>query len=394
MIKLLRDQDTHLATPDPELVEAVYESFRAESRHGHGLKEKGDKKRDHLWATDIRYCPRKVYYDFTNPSKAREYTVKGLMLMEDGNLHHKDIQRRLEERRKADHPGGFLEDAELGVTAYYDDLYIVGHKNRWLLCDILEIKRKFGKDIQAIDQADYDQLQYYIWMAQFSKWLESHRIRILGGRLLYSDRAIMTDEVYSAWRVEKDEKRIEEIRDYIKNLKLAIAEKTIPRRPFERESLSCVYCRYNDFCWRGIPTAVAPAFSASETAERPEKELVDSMALNYIKLKKEAAELEKQIGEAREIIKKYFAATGLSEIPVGDKAIVRSQIKRFSLDAAYLFDTLPREVWTGIVSPDLKKMKAAIKDGSLDPEAFERSKVYRFEEQLRIKGTKEEDDAL
>ena len=388
-IQMLKDQEMMKLSPDPELLEAIYSSYRSESRHRDNgtIVEKGDLKQKNLWVSDGKRCPREVWYKFHYPEKARPYTVKGLILFADGKLVHKDLQLRLETIRKADHPGGYLRDPELDVSGYYDDLVILGHENGWTLCDILEIKTKFPSAMEP-DQDDYDQDQYYIWMAEFSGWLKEHRIKIVGGRLAYKDRSLMTDDVYRCWRVERDEERIVEIRDYFRRLKEVIEGDDTPLRSYERDSVSCTYCKMANFCWEGIPRPTAPVFVADETVEPPEQELVESMAGRYLELKDQEKETKEGLKKAYGILLKYFKATGLETISANGRQIVHGFQADVEFDEAYLLANVSPELWPQIAAPSITRFREAVKAGLVDPEIFERAKRVSYNDRLRIKNLK------
>lgn len=387
-IQLLKPQESMKLSPDPELLEAIYFSYRTESRHRDEgtIVEKGDLKQKNLWVTDRARCPREVFYKFHHPEKARPYTIKGLIIFADGKLVHKDLQLRLERIRKADHPGGYLRDPELDVSGYYDDLVILGHENGWTLCDILEIKTKFPSDMEP-GQDDYDQDQYYIWMSQFSEWLKEHKIKIIGGRLAYKDRALMIDDVYRCWRVGRDDERIAEIRDYFRRLNELVRGEEVPPRYYERNSTSCTYCRFADFCWEGIPRPEKPVFVADESIEPPEQELVESMAARFLELKEQEKKLEIDLDLAKEVLLKYFKATGLEEITVNGRKIVHGYTSRIELDEPYLFSELA-DRWHLIAKPQVKLIQEAIRTGQVDPEIFEKSKRVKFFDVIRLKGDK------
>ena len=399
--KVLKSQTELKAVPDAELRDLILQTYRSESRHGHEvISEKGDAGRKNLWVTDLRRCPREVYYKFYEPSKAREYTEKGLVIFADGKLHHKDLQWRLEHVRLADHPGGYLKDPELGVTGYYDDLVFVGNEDDFKVYDILEIKTKLSGAATSIDQADYDQDQYYQYMAQFSDWLNGHRIRIRGGRLAYKDKSHMSDEVYFCYRLERDDARIAEIRNYFRWLKEEIVDKKqIPSRPYEYESTECTYCLFRDFCWQGIVIPSKPAFIADESTEPPEQELVDSMASHYLKMREAKVEAETEMKKAEAVLMKYFKATGQGSLAVADKQIMRSLTKHTELDGEFLFAELSKQtknlrqllnLWKALTAPKASLIQQAIKDGKIDAGLFEQAKHISWIELLRVKKNKEE----
>ena len=379
--RILRLQEEFKAVRDKELEQAIYKTYRSESRHSDKtIKEKGDVGRKNFWVTDVRRCPREIYYLFHESSKARPYTEKGLIIFADGTLHHRDLQGRLENYRYADHPGGYLKDPDLGTSGYYDDLFdLKTSDNGWKLYDIMEIKSKLSMSVSYVDQVDYDQLQYYIWMAQFSDWLREKKIRIVGGRLAYKDKSHISDDPYFCWRVDFDEDRLNEIREWFGWLKTeCIDKKAICSRPYEYESIKCTYCLFREHCWKGI-IPEPPEFEP-DGSEPPEMELVQSAEEKYLELKEQESKVKEELKEVHDILIRYFKATGQEET----EKLKYTLSKYTSLDEEYLKQTIG-DKWLLIAKPQQKLIIQAIRDGEVDPEIFEKSKIVEYSGSIRIK---------
>ena len=174
---LLRDMEdgAMLAVPDPKIVEEINKSYKEDREEK--LKHRGDKRQKNLYFSNTKACPRTIYYRFFQPEMARDYTAKGLILFDDGNKHHLNLQRRLEDRGVTTNPEGFVEilpeDEGFHATGYYDQIHISEDRN-----GILEIKSKFPGACFSILQADYDQAQLYIFAAQKSKRLKAKKIKM------------------------------------------------------------------------------------------------------------------------------------------------------------------------------------------------------------------------
>jgi hypothetical protein len=136
-----------------------------------------------------------------------------------------------------------------------------------------------------------------------------------------------------------------------------------------------------------VPKIEAPVFVADETAEPPEKELVESMAERFIKLKEEKKKVEADLELTEGILMKFFKATGLEELPIDGRKIVHGFTSRTELDEQYLLSELA-DRWTIIARPQVKLIQEAIKAGQVDPEIFERAKRVKYFDVIRIKGEK------
>ena len=125
---ILRDQETLMVEPYQPIVDDIAKSYVQQKNYENGLKEKGDKKQRNLYFSNAKSCPREIYYRFFEPHHARDYTVKGLILFDDGNRHHINLQRRLEDQGAIRNPEGFLHIPEVDATGYYDGFRIVATK--------------------------------------------------------------------------------------------------------------------------------------------------------------------------------------------------------------------------------------------------------------------------
>jgi hypothetical protein len=175
--------------------------------------------------------------------------------------------------------------------------------------------------------------------------------------------------------------------DELTALDQAILAGECPKRPHERDSIKCSYCRYADsICWEGIPKPEAPVFKPDGT-EPPQQELVESAAARYIELKAQEKKLQDELDRVKAIVMGYFRATGFEQITANGQAIIHGTMKRSILDENYLLEQLC-DKWLLIARPDLKKIQAAIKDGLLDAGILEQAKITTYIDTLRIKGGK------
>jgi len=71
---LLRDMDdgAMLAVPDLKIVEEINKSYKEERNEK--LKHRGDKRQKNLYFSNVKACPREIYYRFFQPEMARDYT--------------------------------------------------------------------------------------------------------------------------------------------------------------------------------------------------------------------------------------------------------------------------------------------------------------------------------
>jgi hypothetical protein len=192
--------------------------------------------------------------------------------------------------------------------------------------------------------------------------------------------------------VEYDAERVHAIKDRFFLLDKAILAGKCPKRPYERDSIKCSYCRFQDHCWEGVPIPAPPAFLADETVEKPEMELVTSAAETYVRLKDEEQRIKDELEMSHKILMNYFRSTGNENIPINGNLIMHSYTARTELDAEYLMEELG-DAYRRIATPQAKLIQGAIKAGLLDAEVYERAKKVSYIDQIRIKKGKGGDNA-
>ena len=379
---ILKPQEQFLAERDYEIIEDLNQSYIEQSKFERGtITDKGDKRQKNLYFTSIKDCPRAIYYKFFEPERARDYTVKGLILFDDGKQHHTNIQRRLEDRGKARNPEGYLEIPEVEASGYYDQLYPIGNDNGWFLCDITEVKSKLPFACESINQDDYDQGQLYCYAAQFSKRLKTKRIKVVGVRLLYKDRAVQTEEVHFAWRVKPDLDRQREILDYLRFLKFTVIDKkTLVPHPYEKKSTKCIYCRFKEWCWREYPDVVEARETVDlEEIKLPTQEILESHAKRLAEILRQEKDLREERKALEPILLYYFTKTETALFPLNDtEALAQKQGKSTEWDRIALREALGLELYGQIAEPKATLITDLIKREYLDTAVFEKFKKYKL----------------
>lgn len=376
---VLKPQKQLLAQPDDELINEINATYIEESKQkGKTIRDKGDLAQKNLYFTNVKDCPREVYYKFFEPHRARDYTVKGLILFDDGNRHHVNLQRRLEDRGKARNPEGFLEIPQNGAVGYYDGLINVGVENGWRICDLLEIKSKLPYACDQISQEDYDQAQLYHFAAQFSKRLQSRKIKVRKIRIVYKDRAIQTDEVHFGWIVEPDSARQHQIMKYFNWLHdVVILQRYLPPQPYEPTSKNCAYCRFKSWCWKDYPEIIVGEADI-EPVPIPDKEILESHAKRLYEIMKQEKEFQNEKKKLAPILLYYFKKTKKKVFPVNEnEGIVPRQSKSVIWDTKALIKKIGLENFAEISKPESKKVTELINQKFADASLFESAKKYK-----------------
>lgn len=359
--------------------------------------------RHHFYFSDVSKCDRALFYEFKAPDKKRPITAKTLMMFAAGNMLHDDIQLRARQR-------GIVEsarDLEYGLADWGTkatgrlDFIVSSYRFAEAQVDrgiaVAEIKTKnaynFGEEEPS--QEEIDQLLWYIDRLKESPSQAIQNSVVLDyGFIVYADRSMTADPLpLAAWRVDFDATRVAVIKARFSELDRAIQADAVPRRPYERDSIKCQYCRFRDYCWEGVPEATPPPILPDETVEKPEMELVESMAANYVRLKGEAKQIEHKLEAAHKTLLAYFRATGTTEFPVNGEMIQRVQSPHIDLGSVYLLSKLGAELFISISKPQAKLVQARIKAGEIDPEVYERAKQVTYGDTLRIKKGKGENHA-
>lgn len=378
---VLKNQESLLVERDYELVEAINKSYIDESKHGQGgIKDKGDLRQKNLYFSNVGDCPREIYYKFFEPERARDYTVKGLILFDEGRAHHRNIQRRLEDRGIGRNPEGFLEIPSCGAVGYYDELVNVGSENGWIICDMGEIKSKLPYACEEVAQRDYDQAQLYHHAAQFSKRLKTKRIKIRNIRIVYKDRAIQTDEVHFSWIAKPDLDRQQQIIEYFQWLHdVVITKKFLSPHPYEKKSTKCQYCRFKDWCWRKYPDQIIEEKEEiTADIKLPEKEILDSYAKKVHEILKKEAELKAEKDKLIPILLAYFSKTKNPIYPVTvAEALAPRQSNATTWDIEGLKSAIGLEMYAKISEPKGKHITDLINREFVDAAKFEEFKKYK-----------------
>lgn len=400
-VKTLHAQKQFLALRDEELVEAYYNSYRKESKHGRRdrrtLRETGvAHKRGYLYFTEIaRYCPREVFFRLHLPHRARDYSIKGLMLFDDGKLHHREAFSRLESEKLARNPERELILPETGAVGYYDWLVPVGFESGWQICDMAEFKSKLPGTMDRIAQEDYDQAQLYKYASMFCPTLKRKMIKIRKIRIFYRDRALLGESPAVGWIVDTDSDRIKELVSYARWLhKTVIEERYLCPQPYLRDSSKCQLCRFNDFCWRGYPapSRAIPAPAPGAPAP-PEIEILESHGKRFLELLKEIKKLGDEKDEISELFLNYFQQTGVKLFPVTeDKALIPFVQTNREVQKEQLLKLLGPELFSAISNPAIKLIEAAIAAGKVPAELVQQTIKYK-DKAPYLKVTKYEEQA-
>jgi len=364
------------------LIKELIDSYREDWQRKQGQRDK--EKRQRFYMSDVSKCDREIYYLFHNPEKKRTIADRTLILFRNGDMQHEEAQFRLKKQKVVDNSRDLefgLEDWEVQATGRLD---FFAQDNGNLTITEVKAKNPYGFQNEEPEQWEIDQLLWYIFAAKKSKNLKQRKINNYG-YILYIEGWPVSDFPFISWKIQYDEKRIAEIRKRFKKLWKVIQEEKLPNRQFERNSIKCQYCRLKEFCWQGVPEEPKkPEIKSDETIEKPEQELIDSAVNRYLKLKEELKEKKEEFEQVYEILLKYFKATGNTEIPIGDKILEYSLTKRMVLNNQYLLNKL-KDKWHLFSKPQIKLLQQAIKDGNVDPEIFERAKIFEFIDTIRIK---------
>lgn len=362
---------------DHFLIKELIDSYRDERKKGSGQRDKQAPK--NLYMSFVSRCDRDVYYRFVHPEKIRTLADKTIVFFRHGNMYHDEIQERLKKKRVIDNSRDIeygLEDWAIDTTGRLDCFV---SENSGLVVTELKSKNPYAFNVEEPHQEEIDQLFWYIYAAKKSKSLKERNIQDYG-YILYMERGEISDFPFAAWKIPYDEKRVKAIRKRFRNLKQLIDTKKIPQRPYERDSIKCNYCRFREFCWKGVPEVIEPELLPDVSIEKPEMELVQSAENRYILLKEKMAKEKEELEKLQELLLNYFKATGAKDT----EKLLHVFSKKTYLDEDYLLKHA-KDKWPLIAKSQVSLIKKAIKDKELDPEIFERAKKTNFSHSIRIK---------
>lgn len=397
---MMKPQKEFLAEREYELPEALAASYKADAGYGQSLKERGDSGQKNLRFSNVTDCPRLVYYMFYEPSRARDYTVKGLILFEDGKMHHNNIQRRMEDRGLGRRPEGYLKLPNCGAVGYYDQLINVEIKNGWRICDMTEYKTKLPFVCEAIKQEDYDQVQLYHAAAQTSERLIDKKIRIRYIRLLYRDRAVQTDEVHFSWLIKPDKKRQHECLAYMDWLyEKVVLERYLPPQPFEPTSTKCIYCRWKAWCWHDYPEIIVDKVEL-EPVDVPGREIVESHAKRVYTILNLEKDLREEKARLAPVVLAFLKEHKKSVFPITEvDGLVPRQGRTTVWDKPKLIKRIGTESFSLVAQVSSALVSDLIKREFVDAGIFESAKSYKLNKpylaianfkKLETKGGKDE----
>lgn len=376
---MLKPQKQFLAEREYELPEALAASYKADAGYGQSLKERGDSGQKNLRFSDVTQCPRMVHYSFYAPSKPRDYTVKGLILFEDGKMHHGNIQRRMEERGVGRRPEGYLTLPNCGAVGYYDQLINVEIKNGWRICDLVEYKTKLPFVCEDIKQEDYDQVQLYHAAARDSERLLDKKIRIRNVRLLYRDRAVQTDEVHFSWMIKPDKPRQRQCVAYMDWLyEKVVLERYLPPQPHEPTSTKCVYCRWKGWCWKDYPEIIISE-EALPPVDVPGREIVESHAKRVFKIIHMERELREEKARLAPVVLAFLKEQKKSVFPIGEEdGLVVRQSKNAVWNKPKLLKRIGAESFALVANVSGALVSDLISREFVDAGIFESAKTYKL----------------
>lgn len=362
---------------DHFLIKSLIDSYRQDWQRGSGQRDK--EKRKYFYISDVSKCDREIHYCFHNPEQKRTIADKTLVLFRCGNMQHEEMQFRLKNQKVIDNSRDLefgIEDWEVEATGRLD---VFASDNGGLTVTEIKAKNPYSFASEEPEPYEVDQLLWYIYASKKSKSLRERNVSDYG-YILYVEGWPMSDFPFTGWKVNYDDKRIQAIRGRFKDLKKTIADKKLPQRSHERDSVKCQYCRFRDFCWKGVPEIKEPERLPDVSIEKPEMELVESAQNRYVQLKENIAEEEAELVGLRDILIRYFKATGTKET----ERITHYFTKSTVVDRDYLLKELKGK-WHLIANPQISLLKKAVEDGKVDPEILERAKKVVFTDSLRIK---------
>ncbi|MFW6124374.1 MAG: hypothetical protein ACOC5G_04050 [Acidobacteriota bacterium] len=370
---------------DTGLIKAIADYYVEEWKKTHGRDKVA---KTYFYHTDCGKCPRSLYYANKNPEKKKDMGASTIMMFSMGNLFHDELTRVLTKigattnknvefgmlRRK----GKWEASGRLDVFIPVGYTVINGVQYEHLAVAEIKSHDPYSFDMVDPKQKEVDQLIEYIGDCKESAYLKERKKIIMDyGFILYVDRSGMGDPLpVRGWSVNYSNSRMEEINDFFGEVWDAIEEKKIPPRPYERDSVECNYCRFQNWCWRGVPKKEQPKLEKDDSVEKPTKEILESAAVQFIDAKKRIKEAEKEVKKTKKILSNYFTATAEKEVNLksGDK-IKCSMSQSIDVDMDYLWRKCTKKDLKMMANIGIGKMREAVKEGLIDGTTFEKATV-------------------
>lgn len=367
---------------DHYLKDIIYEELRRQAKEE--IRKKGDQKRETLRFTHCKACPREVYFDFFEPWEARPPAPKAQLFKTDGTVYHKYIQRMLEDLGVVRESEGYLTLPGIPSNGYYDGLIPVGQEGKWLICDILEIKRKMPTACDSPTQDDYDQGQLYLSAADESERLKLCRIKVRALRLLYSDRALMTEDGFYGFISQRDASRIKEIRKYMSFLwDVVVGQKKLVVHPYSRDSRKCnTFCPYTERCWKKHKPKVEPRDLAD--IEMPDESMALSAAQKFYELQEQIEKLRKEAGDIKPMIEAYMLHQQIPFIKIEDDGLYEKGLKAmqprslFWHDKKRLIEKIGVDAYLDLSDVDEAAVNEMVHEHFIDMGIFEDHRRYKI----------------
>ena len=362
---------------DHPLLKSLAELYVQDWKQSH---TRDKQNRSYFYTSDAGKCPRGIIYAFTVGGKKGDMKAGTIMMFTMGNLFHEELQSMY--RRLGATVNQFVEYGTLQRRGGWEksgrlDLFLKeGASGNLVAMAVGEIKSKnpYAYDAEEPPQDEIDQLLTYISDTKSSEYLKTRGKAVCDyGYIIYADRAGFGQPIpVKAWIVYYSDKRIEQINRFFDDLWDAIQKGILPPRPYERNSIPCTYCRFQGWCWKGVPKIEEPKFEPDAEAIAPEAEIVESAALAFLKNDLIEKEAKKEKEFARKILEKHYLATGVPEIPVGEEKVQFVYSASRVLKHEYLWKKCSK-IWNKIAKVQISMLKEAVAAGLVDGGTFERA---------------------
>lgn len=323
-------------------------------------------------------CEREIVYDLmdTDLKNAGKEQLKtplssgALAFFDDGRIHEQDIRRRL--RLVLRSPEQEVIHRRTGAKGRIDNTAYFNSVKRYLPPGMIVPTDKEGRaedpllEIKTSNQFQfdhmvrterpsfvyYDQVQLYLYQTK-KPWA----ILLIKNRNSFGpDRGRPPYLEFVVW---SDAARQKEILTGLLVTKKAATEsrklgENIVPRPFQRTSSKCQFCRFKLHCW-GKDEPEIQKHEPDATVDAPSQELVESATLALVENQAKAKELDAVISEAKEVLERYFKATGEKELSVQGHKVHGIRQRR-----KYIDDSVVREK---VGRPEYLKVSTATKAG-------------------------------